>query len=125
MGLLNDLEQTGIHELQDIAAQHGPAAQKLFEMLKQSGPGCVTGIVEAFKAHGLGAIASSWTGTGANQPVTGGQVQQVLGQDQIAHFAARLGIPENEAHEKLAQWLPMIIDKLTPRGPNSPANLPS
>jgi len=37
-------------------------------------------LVETFIKKGLGSAMSSWISTGQNLPVTGDQIQQVLGQ---------------------------------------------
>ena len=56
------------------------------QILQQHGG--VGGLVSAFNNAGLGNIVSSWVGTGANQPVTPGQVSQVLGSGQLGQIAA-------------------------------------
>ena len=78
--------------------------------------GGLSGLAEAFQQKGLGDIASSWIGTGQNLPVSSDQVRQVLGNDQIQAFAEKVGISTEEAGPKLAEFLPGIVDKLTPGG---------
>src|ERR1700724_3778145 len=55
-------------------------------------PGGLGGLLQSFEQQGLGGAVSSWVGSGPNQPVSGQQVQSVLGDDAIAAIAAKLGI---------------------------------
>jgi uncharacterized protein YidB (DUF937 family) len=88
-------------------------------------PGGVAGLVEAFQQRGLGGVVSSWVGTGANQPVSPQQVQSALGDRQVDDIASKLGISKEDASSHIAQWLPAVIDHLTPNGqvPSSGSNL--
>jgi uncharacterized protein YidB (DUF937 family) len=90
-----------------------------------SHPGGVAGLVEAFQQHGLGGVVSSWVGTGANQPVSPQQVQSALGDQQVEDIASKLGVSKEDASSHIAQWLPAVIDHLTPNGqvPSSGTNL--
>ena len=78
--------------------------------------GGLTGLLDKFKAAGLGDHAQSWVGTGQNMPVSGDQVNNALGGDMIKQMAAKLGIDPSHASEGLAQLLPNLVDKLTPNG---------
>ena len=78
--------------------------------------GGLTGLVEMFNNKGLGNTMSSWISTGQNQPVSGQQIQNVLGGEQIQQIVQKLGIPQGDVTNGLASLLPQIIDKLTPNG---------
>ena len=78
--------------------------------------GGVQGIVSQLQQRGLGETVKSWVGTGANQPITGDQLNQALNQGVIAELAAKAGMNPQELAQKLAQVLPQAIDKLTPGG---------
>lgn len=78
--------------------------------------GGLGGLLEKFNQAGLGDAAKSWVGTGANMPISGDQLGQVLGNDTIADIASKLGLSHGDAAGSLAQMLPGIIDKLTPHG---------
>jgi uncharacterized protein YidB (DUF937 family) len=78
--------------------------------------GGVQGIVSQFESKGLGSAVRSWVGTGANQPVSPDQVHQVLGGDLIQQLADKSGLPASELTQKLAQFLPQAVDKMTPDG---------
>ncbi len=78
--------------------------------------GGISGLLEKFQKCGLGNLASSWIGTGTNQPISAEQIQQVLGQEQIQAFAQKAGIAPEAASSQLAEALPDVVDKLTPDG---------
>ncbi len=102
---------------QGEGAQGGEAAGGLgaiVQMLQnQGGVGAVLG---KFQQSGLGGLASSWQGDGANAPVSPDEVQSVLGSGPIAEVAQKLGIDPQEAASHISQYLPQIMDHLTPGG---------
>ncbi len=78
--------------------------------------GGLTGLVQTFKEKGLGDVVSSWVGTGENLPINADQVRQVLGSPQVQQIAQKLGVSTGDASQAIAQYLPRIVDKLTPNG---------
>ena len=74
-----------------------------------------------FTQAGLGNVFSSWVGSGPRQPVTGDQIQQILGSEQIKGLAAKLGVDPVQASQLVAEHLPKIIDHLTPAGKIDPS----
>jgi uncharacterized protein YidB (DUF937 family) len=78
--------------------------------------GGVQGLMDKFSKGGLGDLFASWVGVGQNRPITAAQIQQALGSDQVAGVAAKLGIDPQQALGMLAQFLPVVVDKLTPSG---------
>jgi uncharacterized protein YidB (DUF937 family) len=58
---------------------------------------------------------------GENQPVSTSQVQEALGSDQIRAIATKMGVDPNLASQFLAEYLPKIVDKLTPTGKVDPS----
>lgn len=90
-----------------------------------SHPGGVSGLLESFQKQGLGGVVGSWVGTGANQAVSPEQVQSALGDQQVQEVASKLGVSTQDASSHIAQWLPSVIDHLTPNGqvPASGSNL--
>ncbi len=81
-----------------------------------SQPGGIPGLVQQFREKGLGGIISSWVGTGQNLPISPDQVQTALGPEQVEAVAAKAGISPEAAKSGLAQYLPQIVDHLTPNG---------
>jgi uncharacterized protein YidB (DUF937 family) len=49
-------------------------------------------------------------------PMSGAQLQEILGSGSIGEIAQRLGMSHGDASSGLAQVLPQVIDKLTPAG---------
>ena len=78
--------------------------------------GGIGGLVSAFQQAGLGHIAESWVGNGANQPVSPGQLQNVFGQDQVQNMASQAGMQPNDFLSQLSQHLPNAVHGMTPNG---------
>src|SRR5215470_1711750 len=98
------------------AQQQGqsPLVQAALQLIQQNGG--LPGIISKFQNGGMGAQVGSWVGTGANMPISGGQLQEILGSGSIGQIAQQLGLSHGDASSGLAQALPQIIDKLTPTG---------
>lgn len=78
--------------------------------------GGLAGLVAKFQQGGLGEQVASWIGTGANLPVSGEQIQAVLGGDVVGQLAEKAGISSDALSGGLAGVLPGLVDKLTPNG---------
>lgn len=101
--------------LDDVAGGLGrEAGGGIADLLK--GQGGISGLVEKFGQNGLGEVASSWIGNGANLNISAEQINQVLGSGPIADFARQLGVSPQQASETLAGLLPEAVDRLTPGG---------
>jgi uncharacterized protein YidB (DUF937 family) len=98
------------------ASQQGqsPLVQAALQLIQQNGG--LPGIISKFQNGGMGAQVGSWVGTGANLPISGNQLQEILGTGSIGQIAQQLGLSHGDASSGLAQALPQIIDKLTPTG---------
>jgi uncharacterized protein YidB (DUF937 family) len=88
-------------------------------LLAQSGG--LQGLANKFSQKGEGDAFSSWVGMGENQPISGTQIQNVLGSDQVKALAAKMGVDPTQASHFLAEYLPKVVDKLTPAGKVDPA----
>ena len=55
-------------------------------------------------------------GTGPNESVTSEQINQVIGDDQIAQIAEKLGVSQEEAARAIAEVLPQVVDHVSPDG---------
>ncbi|MBY0488330.1 MAG: YidB family protein [Gemmatimonadaceae bacterium] len=122
-----------------LGGQSGDAAQMIGGLLKQFGGqgstngllaaavsvlqqhGGIEGLVAKFQQAGLGDMVQSWIGTGANAPVTAGQLERVLGHDAVAEVASQAGVSTQQAAGGLASVLPELVNQLTPGG-SVPAN---
>lgn len=95
-------------------AGDNPMLQAVMGLLDNSGG--LGGLLEKFQQGGLGSLAQSWVGTGANLPISAEQIQQVLGSGALGDIAAKLGMQPDQAAGALSQVLPDVVDKLTPGG---------
>lgn len=84
------------------------------QLLGQAGG--LDGLLKKFQENGLGEVAASWVGKGQNLPITAEQIQKVLGNEQVAAIASKLGVDPQQAATQLSQLLPGLVDKLTPDG---------
>jgi uncharacterized protein YidB (DUF937 family) len=78
--------------------------------------GGVQGIVALLQEKGLGETARSWVESGANLPISAAEVGHVFGAEVLSGVASRMGVDSERAAERLARFLPLVIDALTPQG---------
>ncbi len=78
--------------------------------------GGLSGLVQQFASKGLGDIVNSWVGTGPNKAITPDQIKQGLGSDAVKQLAQKAGIQPEQLSSMLAEHLPNVVDKLTPKG---------
>jgi uncharacterized protein YidB (DUF937 family) len=78
--------------------------------------GGLSGLVSNFERNGLGSVAQSWVGSGANAPVSADQLHNVLGSDLVQQLAAKTGMSPQDLLGKLSSVLPQVVDSLTPTG---------
>lgn len=116
MGLLDELAGAVLGSSGGKNPLMGSVLQMLTGAQGGAQGGGLAGLVKAFTDNGLGDIAGSWVGTGANLPVSAQQIQQALGGGQLERLAQQHGIQPEAAASQLAQMLPGIVDKLTPGG---------
>ena len=117
MGLLDSILGAATGQAQSS----GGAAQLigvLGSLLAQSGG--LQGLANKFAQSGQGDAFKSWVGMGENEAVSSNQVQNALGSDQVKALAAKMGIDPAQASGFLAEYLPKIVDKLTPAGKIDP-----
>jgi len=112
MGLLDGL----LGGMMSGGAQPGqsPLVGMALQLIQQNGG--LPGIISKLQQGGLTDHVGSWVGTGANMPVTGSQLQEVLGSGSIGQIAQQLGLSHADASSGLAQVLPQIINQMTPNG---------
>ena len=111
MGLLDSVAGAVLGKL---GGQQGGMAQIALDMFNQNGG--LGGVLDKFKAGGLGDAAASWVGKGENLPVSAEQISSVLGSGAIADMAAKFGISPETLSAQIAQHLPTVVDKMTPNG---------
>jgi uncharacterized protein YidB (DUF937 family) len=103
----------GMGGLGDLGGLAGALGGLLANNGEQGGLG---GLVSKFEQAGMGDVIGSWVGKGENAPISGGQLQDVLGSDVISGIAQKLGINAATLLPMLATLLPTLIDQLTPKG---------
>ncbi len=111
MGLLDNL----------LGGQAGQAASLMgvaSDLLDKVGG--VQGLVQVLQQHGLGDQVQSWIGNGANQPVSGSALGQVLDKaglgSVVQDAAGKLGTDSDTLLGHLSDLLPEAINHLTPNG---------
>ena len=117
MGLLDSI-LSAVSGKSDASGEAAPLIGILSGLLAQSGG--LQGLANKFSQSGQGDAFSSWVGMGENQSVSSNQIQQALGSEQVRALAARMGVDPALASNFLAEYLPKIVDKLTPAGKVDP-----
>jgi uncharacterized protein YidB (DUF937 family) len=84
------------------------------EMFNQYGG--LGGILTKFQEGGLADVAATWVAKGENAPVSSNQITEILGSGAIADMATKFGISPEMLSSKIAEYLPSMVDKMTPNG---------
>lgn len=83
--------------------------------------GGIQALLEKLQNGGLGDIAASWiSNQQSNQPISGDQVESALGTSAVSDLGQKLGVDTGSASSLLADYLPKIIDALSPQGEVDP-----
>ena len=114
MGLLDEIGQVIGGDLGNAVGERGQHDGGILQTALAAAGG-LPGLLSRLQSSGLAGALTSWIGTGANQAISGEQVQAAL-PDIVGQIAAKLGIDAPEAANKLAQTLPGVIDRLSPAG---------
>ena len=117
MGLLDSI-LGAVSGKSGASGEAGPLIGVLSGLLAQSGG--LQGLANKFAQSGQGNAFQSWVGMGENHPISSNQVQNALGSEQVKALAAKMGIDPAQASGFLAEYLPKIVDKLTPEGKVDP-----
>jgi len=104
MGDLGGLLKGGLGGLLGGAAAGSVISGGLGDVLKQLQQG------------GHGETANSWVSNGPNKPISPGDLSKALGSDQINSLAAQSGMSSDDLLKGLSQYLPDVINHLTPNG---------
>jgi uncharacterized protein YidB (DUF937 family) len=100
------------------SGQPNPLIGIVSGLLAQSGG--LQGLASKFSQSGQGNAFQSWVGMDENQPVSSNQIQNALGSEQVNAIATRMGVDPGIVSTFLAEYLPKIVDKLTPAGKIDP-----
>jgi uncharacterized protein YidB (DUF937 family) len=118
-GVLGNVVGSVLGGAQGQASGGNPMLQMVMNLLQQQGG--LSGLIGMLTKGGLGEQAASWVSTGPNQAVNPDVLGQVLGNGTITDLAAKMGLNPQEVSGGLAQYLPEVVNQLTPDG-NIPAN---
>jgi len=117
MGLFDSVVGSVLNNMASGAgaqAGGGDMMQMVIGLLQQQGG--LGGLVEKFSQGGLGEQVASWVSNGSNLPVSAEQISQVLGSGPLAELAAKFGIDPQQLSGSVAQYLPDVVNQLTPQG---------
>ena len=73
-------------------------------------------LLKQLQQSGRGEEANSWVSKGPNQPISPNDLANALGADQLDHLTAQSGLSRDELLNGLSQYLPQVVDHLTPDG---------
>jgi uncharacterized protein YidB (DUF937 family) len=73
-------------------------------------------LLNQFQQKGHGDAANSWVGNGPNKQIAPGDLANALGADQIDSLSSQSGLSRDELLKGLSQYLPDVINHLTPDG---------
>lgn len=73
-------------------------------------------LLTQFQQKGLGDQADSWVSNGPNKQIAPGDLANALGADQIEALSSQSGLSRDELLQGLSQYLPDVVNHLTPEG---------
>ena len=126
-----DKDGDGQLEMTEIMSALGPLLASGQQAMQNTAQGTSTGgldlssLVNAMQQGGLSNIVQSWLVDGANEPVSGEQLQATLGEEKINAFAQQTGMTHNQALSGLQDLLPNLVDQSSQGGQllsNNPNN---
>lgn len=83
------------------------------QLLSKGEFGGVSGLMQSFKDKGLGNILSSWTGDGANLPISKDQIASLFGNAGLQKIASQANLNPDDVKSKLTEVLPQVLSKLS------------
>lgn len=88
--------------------------KKLLQWVEDQGG--INSLLDQFRQNGLEDKVSTWIGQGDNSPISADAIQKVLSSETLQSLASRLGVDVSKASGLLAEYLPKIVDMLSPKG---------
>jgi uncharacterized protein YidB (DUF937 family) len=73
-------------------------------------------LMKQLQQGGQGDAANSWVGKGPNKAISPGDLANALGADQIDSISSQSGLSRDDLLRGLSQYLPQVVDHLTPDG---------
>ena len=120
MGIFDSLASNMLGKL---GGEKGAVAQVAIDLFNQNGG--LAGVLQKFKTAGFDNEVTSWISKGSNLPITAEQIVQALGNSVIQQAASKLDMNAQDISTKIAEYLPQLIDRMTPDGqlPREPVNV--
>ncbi|MGE5159857.1 MAG: YidB family protein [Gemmatimonas sp.] len=78
--------------------------------------GGLSDLLRQLQQAGHGETANSWVSSGPNKQIAPGDLANALGADQIDQLSAQSGLSRDDLLNGLSQYLPRVVDHLTPEG---------
>jgi len=76
----------------------------------------LAGLISGLQSGGLGDIAKSWLGDGANASISADQIKDVVDSNKLSQLAAAAGTDENSILSGLQEAMPQMVDKASSGG---------
>ncbi|TDU73085.1 uncharacterized protein YidB (DUF937 family) [Prosthecobacter fusiformis] len=111
MGLFDSLAKQALGGIFGGGSKQG---DMLTSLMNQAGG--LGGLMQQFQQAGLGETFASWVSADKNLPVQPDQLEAALGSQAVQDLAAKLGFDAKMVLPLMSQFLPQIIDRLTPNG---------
>lgn len=73
-------------------------------------------LMKQLQQNGLGDQADSWVSNGPNKQVAPGDLANALGADEIDQLSSQSGLSRDDLLQGLSQYLPDVVNHLTPDG---------
>jgi len=73
-------------------------------------------VLKQLQDAGQGDVAKSWVGNGPNKAISPNDLASALGADKIDALMAHSGLSRDDLLTGLSQYLPQVVDQLTPDG---------
>jgi uncharacterized protein YidB (DUF937 family) len=103
-GGISDILQHGLGTVLAGGAAGGILSGGLGDLLKQ------------FQQNGQGDVAKSWVDNGPNKAISSDDLAKALGSEQIEALTAHTGLSRQDLLAGLSQYLPQVVNQLTPDG---------
>ncbi|HEX3341746.1 MAG TPA: YidB family protein [Pseudolabrys sp.] len=78
--------------------------------------GGLNDLLKQFQQSGQSETVNSWVGTGPNKQISPNDLGGALGSDKINALVEQTGMSRDELLRGLSQYLPQVVDQLTPHG---------
>lgn len=110
MSLLENLQKEALSAL----ASNSNMIESMESLLEQAGG--LFGLLSKFQDADLKEQVQSWISTGANLPISANQIQNALGSPIVQNMAQKLGVNPDTAAQMISEYLPKLVDMITPNG---------